>query len=268
MSETLTYTESTPVETTEASLNEAEQDALAVNENLEKEQGTALLAGKYENAEQLEKAYLELQTKLGSKGNEEEQSEASPEPEPESSKQDEDDTESEVDISFLDELYEQANGEPSEEFIERLEKMDVSQLADMYVQYRSQVESNKPQKTDFTDQETTQLYNVVGGKDKYSQLVQWASKNLSKQEISMYDAVMEKGDANAAYWAIRGLALQYLDKNGYEGKRVSGKAPTSNTASFRSQAELVQAMSDPRYENDDAYRTDVMSKLANSDLSF
>lgn len=265
MSETLTYTESTPVETTEASLNEAEQEALAVNEKLEKERGSALLAGKYENAEQLEKAYLELQSKLGSKTNEEEQ-EASPEPE--SSEQDVDETESDVDISFLDELYEQANGEPSEEFIDRLEKMDVSQLADMYVQYRSQVESNQPQKKDFTDQETKQLYNIVGGKDKYSQLVQWASKNLSKQEVSMYDAVMEKGDANAAYWAIRGLALQYLDKNGYEGKRVSGKAPTTNTASFRSQAELVQAMSDPRYDNDDAYRSDVMSKLANSDLSF
>ncbi len=265
MSETLTYTESTPVETTEASLNEAEQEALAVNEKLEKERGSALLAGKYENAEQLEKAYLELQSKLGSKTNEEEQ-EASPEPE--SSEQDVDETESDVDLSFLDELYEQANGEPSEEFIDRLEKMDVSQLADMYVQYRSQVESNQPQKKDFTDQETKQLYNIVGGKDKYSQLVQWASKNLSKQEVSMYDAVMEKGDANAAYWAIRGLALQYLDKNGYEGKRVSGKAPTTNTASFRSQAELVQAMSDPRYDNDDAYRSDVMSKLANSDLSF
>ena len=263
MSETLTYTDPTPDQTNQESLNEAEQEALAVNEKLEKEQGTALLAGKYENPEQLEKAYLELQSKLGSQDKQDDSVESA-----DSTNEDNVESESEIDISFLDELYEQAKGEPSDEFMARLEKMNTSQLADMFVEYRDKVESQTPQKKDFTPQETDQLYKVVGGKDKYSQIVQWASKNLSKQEISMYDSVMEKGDANAAYWAIRGLALQYLDKNGYEGKRISGKAPTSNTSAFRSQAELVQAMSDPRYENDEAYRSDVMDKLANSNLSF
>jgi hypothetical protein len=264
MSETLTYTDSTPEQTTQESLNEAEQEALAVNDKLEKEQGTALLAGKYENPEQLEKAYLELQSKLGSQNQQDNNSD-----QPESTDVDNQETESDIDTSFLDELYEQAKGEPTDEFMGRLEKMEVSQLADMFVEYRDKVESqSSPTRKDFTPQETDQLYKVVGGKDQYSKIVQWASKSLSKQEISMYDSVMEKGDANAAYWAIRGLALQYLDKNGYEGKRVSGKAPTETTASYRSQAELVQAMSDPRYENDDAYRSDVMAKLANSNLSF
>jgi hypothetical protein len=62
--------------------------------------------------------------------------------------------------------------------------------------------------------------------------------------------------------------MQYADVNGYEGNRISGKAPTSGGNQFRSQAELVQAMSDPRYESDDAYRTDVMTKLENSNLNF
>ena len=84
----------------------------------------------------------------------------------------------------------------------------------------------------------------------------------------MFDAVMDTGDPNAAYWAIRGLALQYADSNGYEGKRISGKAPSPVDNSFRSQAELVQAMSDPRYESDTAYRNDVMAKLENSNLDF
>ena len=66
MSETLTYTESEPTASTEVSLNEAEQEALAVGEQMEKDQGNALLAGKYESTEQLEKAYMELQSKLGS----------------------------------------------------------------------------------------------------------------------------------------------------------------------------------------------------------
>ena len=37
---------------------------------------------------------------------------------------------------------------------------------------------------------------------------------------------------------------------------------------FRSQAELVEAMSDPRYETDPAYRADVIALLENSDIEF
>ena len=39
-------------------------------------------------------------------------------------------------------------------------------------------------------------------------------------------------------------------------------------AGFRSQAELVSAMNDPRYESDEAYRNDVLEKLERSDLNF
>ncbi len=47
-------------------LTPEEQDSLAIGEQMaEAEQ--SMLAGKFENAEQLEKAYLELQTKLGNR---------------------------------------------------------------------------------------------------------------------------------------------------------------------------------------------------------
>ena len=52
---------------------------------------------------------------------------------------------------------------------------------------------------------------------------------------------------------------------GYEGTMVTGKAPQTNKDVFRSQAELVNAMSDKRYDNDPAYRQDVIEKLARSD---
>ena len=41
-------------------------------------------------------------------------------------------------------------------------------------------------------------------------------------------------------------------------------APKQNTDQFRSQQELIAAMSDTRYENDPAYRQDVMDKLQRS----
>lgn len=263
MAETLTYQESEP-STDKVVLNEAEQEALEIGEQMEKDQGTAKLAGKFDSPEQLEKAYMELQSKMGSKEIPTSE-ETEEQPEAKSEEQEE-----EFDSSFLDELYEQAQGEPTEELIEKLQKMDTADLADMYVQYRQQVESNQQQQQgqDFTEEQADALYGIVGGREQYGQLTAWASQNLSQDEAEMFDAVMERGDPNAAYWAIRGLALQYADSNGYEGKRVSGKAPASTDNSFRSQAELVQAMSDPRYENDDAYRRDVMAKLENSNLDF
>ena len=60
MSETYSYDNTPETEV----LSEEEQDSLQVGEQLEAEH-EGLLAGKYENAEQLEAAYLSLQKKLG-----------------------------------------------------------------------------------------------------------------------------------------------------------------------------------------------------------
>ena len=69
MAETLTYDPGTDTVSTENNLTPEEQDSLQVGEQLQAEQ-EQLLAGKYKNAEDLEKAYVELQKKLGEKGDE------------------------------------------------------------------------------------------------------------------------------------------------------------------------------------------------------
>ena len=48
-------------------------------------------------------------------------------------------------------------------------------------------------------------------------------------------------------------------------RMYTGKAPKSNSDVFRSQAELVAAMGDRRYDSDPAYRQDVIEKLQRSD---
>ena len=62
MAETLTVN----TDESTAELTAEEQDSLQVGEQMAEEQGK-LLAGKYKNAEDLEKAYVELQKKLGDK---------------------------------------------------------------------------------------------------------------------------------------------------------------------------------------------------------
>ena len=85
----------------------------------------------------------------------------------------------------------------------------------------------------------------------------------------MYDKVMDKGDPLACYFAVQALKYRYDDASGTEGQMLTGKAPTSTKGdTFRSQAEVVRAMKDPKYENDPAYRSDVYSKLERSNLEF
>lgn len=245
MSETLTFNEA-PADQPE--LNADEQESLQVGEQMEEAQEQRL-AGKYKNAEELEAAYLELQKKLGEKP--EEQSEES---------------ESKYTGSILDQLWEESQSEFTPKTVEALSKTDPVQLAEMYLEYRSSQESSQ-QASSMTEQDTIGLKDLVGGESKYNEMLGWASQNLSEQDIGMYDAVMELGNTAAAKFAIEALAYRYNESNGVEGDLVQGKSPSIG-GTFRSQSEVVQAMSDPRYDNDPAYRRDVMQKLERSNLEF
>jgi len=246
MAETFTYNE-TPADAPE--LNADEQDSLAVGEQMQADQ-EQLLAGKYKSTQDLENAYLELQKKLGEQPAEE----TSEEPEEESSTE-----------SLLDQLWEQSQSEDyDEQTLQEIAKADPNELAQMYLNYRNQVETNQPQ---MTAEYAEGLKNAVGGEEKYNEMLGWAGQNLTAQEIEAYDSIMDKGDPAATYWAVQALAYRYQDANGVEGNLVQGKSPGTG-GTFRSQAEVVQAMSDPRYDNDPAYRQDVMRKLERSNVQF
>lgn len=119
-----------------------------------------------------------------------------------------------------------------------------------------------------TEAQAQELFKMVGGEKAYQSMINWAGQNLSQEEISMYDSVMGKGDPNAIFFAVQALNSKYSDSVGRDGQMLSGKSAKSEDNSFQSQQELVQAMSDPRYDNDPAYRRSVLNKLANSDVEF
>ncbi len=102
MAETLTYDSGTDTVTTEENLNESEKESLQVGEEMEQQQ-ESLLAGKYKDAQELEKAYVELEKKLGSPEKEEPKAE-------ESSEESEETKEEEVDQNILDKLWDQREG--------------------------------------------------------------------------------------------------------------------------------------------------------------
>ena len=256
MAETLTY-ENNPEVTSIDNLNADEQDSLKVGETMQEAQDN-LLAGKYKNAQELEQGYIELQKKLG-------ESEAE-EPVAEAEEEEYEGEEGEEDGSILDELweYEINNEEFHEDAVAELQQMDPVDLANLHIEYRKQVEEEGVGAKDFTEAEMTELKGVVGGDENYQNMLQWAGANLNQQEIDMFDAVMQRGDALGAFFAIRSLAYRYNDAAGYEGKMLTGNAPKTSGSQYRSQQEVIQAMSDPRYESDPAYRKDIMDKLKRS----
>ena len=116
---------------------------------------------------------------------------------------------------------------------------------------------------DMTDAQVQQIYDAAGGPDQYSVMIEWAKQNLSAAAIDAYDTVIDTGDLNQIQLALGGLMAKYQEANGKEGKTIQGRT-AQETVGFRSQAELLAAMNDPRYDVDPAYRNDVMAKLEQS----
>ena len=119
-----------------------------------------------------------------------------------------------------------------------------------------------------SEEQAEMLMDMVGGDKAYKSMLDWAAENFSKEEIEMYDGVMESGNANSIYYAIQALQARYNDSVGTDGQTLTGRGAANTDDSFKSQAELVAAMSDPRYDRDPAYRKDVMRRLENSDVEF
>jgi len=143
------------------------------------------------------------------------------------------------------------------------------QLVDAYLDGRA-VESGYKSgnaESELAQKEIDTIQNSVGGESEYRKITDWAGKNLTKAEVDSFDKVISTGDSNVIQMAVAGLKSKYEEANGYEGRMLTGKQ-TSSSEVFRSQAQLVQAMSDSRYDNDPAYRADVIEKLERSDLQF
>lgn len=110
------------------------------------------------------------------------------------------------------------------------------------------------------------LTEAAGGKEHLDRMFAWASTSLTADEINTYNASFANADVNAAEIAIGQLKAKYEAANGRPGSLIEGKAPSPVADSFGSWAEVTEAMSDPRYEKDPAYRTKVEAKIARSSI--
>jgi hypothetical protein len=268
MAEQQTFTvDTTPqTETMSDNLTADEQDSLAVGEKLVAEQ-EGLLAGKYKDAAELEKAYVELQKKLGSK------EEPTEDVEQTSATEDETEETTLSDgaslISSANDEYYANNGKLSEETLNKFSDMSSKELVEAYLEVQNtDAFKNQGEVADLSDADINTIKNFAGGDTQYDNIIAWANTNLDAQSQEAFDSIVNTGSVDAIKIAVSGLKSQYEAANGFEGKMYTGKAPKANTDVFRSQAELVAAMSDKRYDRDPAYRQDIIEKLDRSNLDF
>ena len=263
MSETLSYQEPQNV-TTVDNLTPEEQDSLAVGESIS-QQEEQVYAGKYKSAQELEKAYIELQAKLGEKKEDTETASADEQPEdtPKMS-------EGATLITDASKEYFDNGNKLSPETMAKFSSMSSQDLIKAYMEVSQNPEFQQQgaPPAEITTSQINQIKNSAGGEQKYAQIVNWAKTNLPEDQITAFDEVVNTGSVQAIQLAVSGLKAEYDNANGVEGRMVTGNAPQNSGDVFRSQQELVAAMNDPRYDRDPAYRQDVIQKLDRSDLEF
>ena len=115
------------------------------------------------------------------------------------------------------------------------------------------------------------VFKQTGGEQKYHAMASWASKNMDKAAVDSFNAAIRSGDKDRAVNAVKGLQYDYMTQTGYEPRLIGGRAPASEgPKSFSSQAQVVAAMADPRYQNgplqDSAYVAEVEARLLASDV--
>ena len=256
-----------PTEYSEEEFRPEELESLEVGEQLAQEQ-EELLAGKYRDAAELEQAYLELQKKLGQRDSDDE-----PEVAAEEESSDEEDYELSAGASLIQQAsseYFENGGQLSEETLNLFSEMSSRDLVEAYMEMQQSLPEQQGQQevADLSPQEVNRIQNSVGGESEYRNLVQWAADNLPADYIDAFDSVVESGQVQAIQLAVAGLRSEYENQVGYEGRMFSGKAASAQVDVFRSQAEVVRAMADARYENDPAYRQDVFEKLDRSNIQY
>jgi len=213
------------------------------------------LPEKFKSPEDMAKAYSELEAKLGQAKPADPPAvdpAATPPADPEAALADKG-----LDLQDFSAEFAQ-KGELSTESYEKLAKAGYSrQIVDQYIEGQRAVAARFE----------TDIMSEVGGSEKYSEITTWAKANLTPTEIAAYNTAVSSGNADQAKLAALGLSAKFERANGSDPQRLLGGQSSGNTSDvYESVAELKEAMKDPRYKNDPAYRAKVQSKLGRSNV--
>jgi len=241
---------------------------LAKNETDE----NGLILGKFKSVEDLAASYKELEGKLG-QVTEEDQPQTEEETETTDAEFNAEEFYGDGLASVLEEVgidpqeisnRFQESGEINEDDYAKLGEAGFSkQVIDTYL---DGLRGTSGEADEIPTKQIQDIKDSIGGDSAYEQMQKWATANLSPAEIKAFDNLTQTADAPAIKMAVQGLYFQYQNAMGVEPNLVSGRASSSGPTPYRSTAEVVTAMSDPRYGKDVTYTEDVQRRLGGSDV--
>jgi len=110
------------------------------------------------------------------------------------------------------------------------------------------------------------MFEQVGGEEKYQALMRWGQQNVTEQAAEAYKVALDSGDETTILQMLKGFQYDKLMANGYEPKLTGGRAPSQDVQGFTSEAQVVEAMRDPRYGTDPSYVKEVEKRIAVSNV--
>jgi len=263
---------------TSSQVNVSETPPMSANdlEGLKDENG--LYAGKFKTVEDLVGSYKELEGKLGAIDQTKEEPEANAEEQTE-------EAETEQETNDSDFNAEEFYGEGLASVLEEV-GIDPQDISNRFAENDeiSEDDYSKLNEAGFSKQivdtyldglrnagiagevDSQGIKDSVGGDESYGQMVSWAIENLPAEEVQAFNKLTDTGDGPAIKLAVQGIYSQYNNAMGVEPSLYSGRASTSGPIPFRSTAEVVTAMSDPRWEKDVAYTENVKQRLQGSNV--
>ena len=177
---------------------------------------------------------------------------------------------SNIDPFAINKYYQENNGTISEEHYKELESTGLTRnVIDSYLAGLKPQEGTEQAAADPSFPEYEDIVGIAGGEDKYMEMLKWMDGNISKEELQEFDKVVdaEKRNIPKVTLAVQEMFTRYKNAMGIEPKLISGRTSASpNTKVFRSNAEVVAAMRDPRYKTDIAFQHEVQRRLAESNV--
>ena len=227
---------------------------IAAAEQGQADDGEQLLAGKFQSTEELEKAYLEAQKLISSRGQQPAPEVlAGPTPEqytPELGKQLYGDTVATAieaaAINPLEMAQKVYAGQDVSSYVDALvEKGGLPrEVVDTYLQgvKPAPAAASESSSASLSDSDVSELKALVGGEQEFQQLSQWAVANLSAEDLADYNAAVDSGNKAVARFALKQLQVQATSqRQGGEPELIGGGKPAMADV-FESDQQAIEAM--------------------------
>lgn len=116
-------------------------------------------------------------------------------------------------------------------------------------------------------QQAASIQESIGGAGNYEAMAEWASENMADGDLDAFNAIVEGPSVEQARITVKGMYAQFQAAGGKGPALVQGSTSgDSGVKPFGSTAQVTEAMRDPRYANDPAYRENVEKRMSVSSI--